>query len=233
MRKILFSSLLSIFLVLAATTNSYADRSGLLQRLITRTSQSLARKLTNKLPALSTYVTDNKVTTPKPNQDFGWNEQPYVFVEFEHAKLNTKQSLYLTTTWTYEDAPMPSITYTQRIAGFSSNNGTLGTWTSPPNINWTPEPWSGELYHWTVTTTWANPESQYLMNIFPNLGAGGSLARRDSLASLLRARQLQIVTLGGVGTSTMKFTVNPEPVSSILFLTGGALLASRLRKKHK
>lgn len=185
------------------------------------------------LKPVASYMTNYGVTTPKENNYFwatdGRYDKPSFFVTFNSAKVNTSKPLYLTTKWSYEGSLVPSLTQTQVVTSLSSNNNMLGAWVSPSNANWTPEPWDGELYHWSVTASWSNAQKVIRNNLFHEWGTRGSLFFTPKFFT----PKSHFTTLGGVGSATMKFTVNPEPISSALFLAGGALLASRLRKKRK
>ena len=183
------------------------------------------------LKPVASIMTDFSSTTPKADnlfrRDSGYYDTPNFFVEFDSAKVNKNQPLYLTTKWSYEGTVVPSLTQSQVLTTLSSNKNMLGAWVSPSGANWTPEAWDGDLYHWSVTATWSNVQTVTWTNLLPKWGdLGMAISRIFTPTS-------QLVTLGGVGVASSSFTVNPEPISSLLFLTGGALLASRFRKKRK
>jgi|GEM_PF-6208908 len=240
MKKFILTSVLCAGLLFSAATPCYASTNSL-QTLLTRLFSIFCKKpvppppvsisSSTTLKPTANYMTDYGIITPKDNNYFwrteGRYDTPSYFVEFDSAKVNKNQPLYLTTKWSYEGTAVSSMTQTQVVSTLSSNKNMLGTWVSPSSANWTPEPWDGELYHWSVTATWSNAQTVTWTNLLPKWGNLGMAISR------LFTPTNQLTTVGGVGTSTMSFTTNPEPISSILFLCGGALLASRLRKKRK
>jgi len=142
-------------------------------------------------PSLGPYMTDEGSMAPKPNQNFGWNEKPYAFIQFDMDDLNTEKPLIMSWKWRYEDGPVVSFER-ERISNFSGD--TLNLWNSLDN--WDIHKQAGE---WSVVTIWRNP------------GSGGSRFK----------------------TSFTVTPVVPEPVSSILFLSGGAVLIARRYWKRK
>ena len=181
------------------------------------------------LTATANYMsTEYGAATPQPDNLYwrsnGLYQTPSYFVEFNTSKVNPNAPISLTTQWSYEGKLVT--TQKTEISTLTSYNNTLGAWVSP-EVNWQPEAWNGENYKWKITSSWSNPAVKTWTNLYPKLGELGSLL------SLFNTPDSKMTTLGGTGASTMDFAVNPEPVSSFLFLTGGALLAARLRKKRK
>lgn len=143
-------------------------------------------------PSLGPYMTDAGSTVPKPNQTFGWNENPYAFMQFDIDDLNTEKPLFVWWRWRDPDGHVVSVEK-EWITNFPEE-GNLNLWNSLDN--WDVHKQTGE---WTVETKWVNPS-------------------------------------GGTGRFETSFTVTPvvpEPVSSILFLSGGAVLAIRRYWKRK
>jgi hypothetical protein len=180
------------------------------------------------LPPLKSAMTEYYLPTPQPNNVFYSDsthfDTPSYFVEFDNAKVDQSTPLYLTTVWSYEGKVVDTMTQSQVITKLPSLNNAFGAWVSPVKANWTPTPWDGQPYQWSVLATWSNQKVEY-SNRYPWLGCVG-WAISDSFCDTGKL-------VGGVGYDIQKFTVTPEPVTSVLFLTGSALLAARVRRKGR
>ena len=158
--------------------------------LFASTSNAFAKKLE---PSLGPYMTDEGSTVKK--DVFGWDEKPYVFIQFDVDELNTNWPLFVRWKWKFMGKGHPFWEF-ERVTDFSDNP--LNIWDSLDN-------WDSckKVGKWRVETAWWSPTLY-------NSGKEG------------------------LGRHKVNFTVTPEPVSSILFLVGGAsLAATRLRRRKK
>ncbi len=72
------------------------------------------------------------------------------------------------------------------------------------------------------------------LDIWNSLDDWDNYARVGDWRTVISWENDVLLSKGGWGSQTVNFTVNPEPVSSVLFLIGGATLAVRhYRKKRK
>jgi len=101
-------------------------------------------------PSLGPYMTDEESTTAKENQTFGWDETPFVFLQFDVDDLNTNNSLSLCHIWEHE-SKNPWTWEWETITDFPKTNS-LNFWGSIDN--WDQYKKVGE---WTVFVAWNNP----------------------------------------------------------------------------
>ncbi|MBU1086585.1 MAG: hypothetical protein KKD05_03605 [Candidatus Omnitrophica bacterium] len=113
------------------------------------------------------------------------------------------------TPWLYLKLPE-----NQLNSPFADQNFIFSYWQSPQyTMNYEPGIISGDREIWLSLASWdsiPNAEKQGDWNVYANFGGAA-----------------------GVGNGTTKFTVNPEPISMILFLFGGMPLAASLYRKKK
>ena len=96
-------------------------------------------------PTLGVYMTDEHSTVKKST--FGWNEQPFAFLQFDTADINTNKPLEIAWRWKFENTQVSKEFET--ITNFDHNP--LNLWNSLDN-------WDlhKEIGNWTVKAAWKN-----------------------------------------------------------------------------
>jgi hypothetical protein len=146
------------------------------------------------------WMTDKPGVVPALSKtEFGWNEQPWLYVSFFGGidPLEKIGSSITTSTWSWDGNPSDS---TEKMK-FGTTNG---LWISFNKAYWDSIKQPGE---WTVDA------SALLKDVSGRLG-GETCCNWESFK----------------GQTNFKLNPVPEPVSTILFLAGGAAFAA-LRKK--
>ena len=139
-------------------------------------------------PSDGPYFTDYGGNTAK--DAFGWDETPWIHIQFDGSDLNTNKPLVMKWKWWHEDGE--SVFKLKETFNTLPETGYLDIWNSPDN--WNSHRKSGR---WFAKVKWNNRSA-------------------------------------GNGIKTITTTViTPEPVSSVLFLTGGAVFVIRQRYRSK
>ena len=112
--------------------------------LLISTSNASARELDLSMGA---YMTDEGNTVEK--DVFGWDETPFMFMQFDVDDLNVKRSLHLNWVW-WQDGEWPVSLEFDKLTDFSGDS--LNIWQAPKN-------WDNhrEIGEWNVRATWWNP----------------------------------------------------------------------------
>lgn len=159
-------------------------------------------------------VRDNNsriLSTDASNQySYFAGETPWVYVKFKLEDLNTNSPLHLHWVWSSLSDPNNTETQNQKItiAGLGADKE---IWSSAPQPWWTTDGGPGT---WHVDVNWFNVDGTNGISSanFTSCDSGGILGRQSA-------------TCGPV--------VTPEPLSSTLFLLGGAPLIAAIRKRQK
>ncbi len=152
---------------------------------------------------------------PSNNYSYNFGETPWVYIKFKLSELALSSPLHMQ--WVWSSLGDPNITETHidklNISGLGSDKE---IWSSP-------QPWwtnNGGPGTWQVNVNWVNVHGTTNIS-----SVDFTSCPQEGIPSII-SRQ---APCGPVGEPV----VTPEPLSSALFLLGGAPVITALRKKQK